>query len=123
ETKRHAPTTAIPGHSLSAIRNPKSAISSLFTTRYSLLTPSPTLRPMLAAWLHDLSPYALRISGDFGLRWYGLSYAAAFLVGWLLLRWLGRRGAILIPPERAGDAILYAVVGVVVGGRLGYCLF
>jgi phosphatidylglycerol:prolipoprotein diacylglycerol transferase len=84
------------------------------------MTIAPTT--MLAAWFHNLSPFALRISGDFGLRWYGLSYAMGFLVGWLLLRWLGRRGAVAIKPERAGDAILYAVVGVVVGGRLGYAL-
>lgn len=77
----------------------------------------------LAAWLHDLSPFALRITQDFGLRWYGLSYAAAFLLGWLILRWLARRRIILMPPDRVGDAILYAVIGVVVGGRLGYVLF
>ena len=35
---------------------------------------------MLAAWLHNLSPFALRLWDDFGLRWYGLSYAAGFLV-------------------------------------------
>lgn len=78
---------------------------------------------MLGAWLHDLSPFAIRFTSDFGLRWYGLSYAAGFLVAWLLLRFLGKRGASLIPPDRAGDAILYAVAGVVIGGRMGYCLF
>ncbi len=76
----------------------------------------------LAAWLHDLSPFAVRISQDFGIRWYGLSYAAGFLIGWMVLRWLAKRGAILIPADRVGDAILYAVAGVVVGGRLGYVL-
>lgn len=84
------------------------------------MTPS---HSTLAAWFHDWSPFAVRISGGFGLRWYGLSYAAGFLIGWLLLRWLGKRGAVTIRPERAADAILYAVVGVVVGGRLGYVLF
>src|SRR5437870_1586985 len=78
---------------------------------------------MLAAWLHNLSPFALRLWDDFGLRWYGLSYAAGFLVAWLLLRFLCRRGAAPFPAERAGDVILYGVVGVVVGGRLGYVLF
>ena len=77
---------------------------------------------MLAAWVHDLNPIALRL-GPIPIRWYGLSYALGFLAGWLLLRFMAKRRAVLIPPERAGDAILYAVVGVVVGGRLGYCLF
>ncbi len=77
----------------------------------------------LAAWLHDLSPFAIRFTDSFGLRWYGLSYALGFLVGWMVLRGLARRGVALIPPERVGDAILYVVVGVVAGGRLGYAVF
>ncbi len=76
----------------------------------------------LAAWLHDISPIALKL-GPLPLRWYGLSYALGFLSGWVILRWLARRRIVLIPPDRVGDAILYAVVGVVVGGRLGYVLF
>jgi len=74
----------------------------------------------LAAWLHDIDPFAWRISGDFGIRWYGLSYAAGFFLGWLALRFLHTRGAVLIPRERIGDAIIYAALGAVVGGRLGY---
>ncbi len=74
------------------------------------------------AWLHDLSPFLVRFSGDFGLRWYGLAYAAGFVIAFLMLRWLARRGAALIPPDRAGDAIMILIVGVIVGGRLGYVL-
>lgn len=77
----------------------------------------------MLAWLHDLSPFLLKFSDDFGLRWYGLSYAAGFIIAYLLLRWLGTRGATVIPPERAGDAIMILVIGAVVGGRLGYVLF
>ena len=36
---------------------------------------------ILAAWLHDIDPYALRIWGDFGIRWYGLSYLLGFFIG------------------------------------------
>ena len=75
------------------------------------------------AWLHDLSPFLVRFTESFGLRWYGLSYALGFLAGYLQLRWLATRGLIAIPPHRCGDAILTVVVGVVVGGRLGYVLF
>lgn len=75
----------------------------------------------LAAWLHDFSPVALRL-GPFTVRWYGLSYLAGFAAGWLLLRWLARRGVVRIAPERVADAILLIIVGVVVGGRLGYVL-
>lgn len=76
----------------------------------------------MQAWMHDLSPFLVRLWGDFGLRWYGLSYAAGFVLAYLMLRWLARRGAALIPPARAGDVIMVLVIGVVVGGRLGYLL-
>ncbi|MBC7833887.1 MAG: prolipoprotein diacylglyceryl transferase [Phycisphaerales bacterium] len=77
----------------------------------------------LAAWLHTLSPYLVRISDSgFGLRWYGLSYLAGFLVAYLLLRACTRRGLMLIPPERIGDAMMWFIGGVLVGGRLGYVL-
>jgi phosphatidylglycerol:prolipoprotein diacylglycerol transferase len=79
--------------------------------------------PTLAAWVHDLSPFVLKFSDDFGIRWYGLSYAMAFLLAWLMLRWLAGRGATAIPRERAGDVILAGVAGVVLGGRIGYVLF
>jgi phosphatidylglycerol---prolipoprotein diacylglyceryl transferase len=75
------------------------------------------------AWFHTLSPFALRFTDSFGIRWYGLSYILAFLIGWGLLKWLSKRGAVRIPPERVGDAVLYGVLGVIVGGRLGYVFF
>ena len=78
----------------------------------------------LAAWLHDLSPFLVRFTGNFGLRrWYGLAYAVGFLVGWWWLRWMSRRGMTPISQQRISDAMLILVLGVVVGGRLGYVLF
>lgn len=77
----------------------------------------------LAAWLHDIDPFALKLTSDFGIRWYGLSYAAGFFLGWLALRFLHKRGAALIPRERITDTIIYAALGAVVGGRLGYIVF
>jgi len=74
------------------------------------------------AWLHDLSPFVLRFTETLGVRWYGLAYALAFIAGYLQLRWLAKRGLISIPLHRCGDVILTVIVGVVVGGRLGYVL-
>ena len=46
---------------------------------------------LLAYWTHDLDPVAFRFPESWGLRgvhWYGLAYAAGFLVAaWLLGRW------------------------------------
>lgn len=75
------------------------------------------------AWVHSLSPFAVRFGEDFGIRWYGLSYGLGFLAGWMILRALARRGKIMIPPARVGDAIITVALGVIIGGRLGYAFF
>ena len=77
----------------------------------------------LAAWTHDLSPFVWRISGNFGIRWYGVAYVLGFLIAWLWLRALAKRKLILLKPEDVPDVILAQVIGVMVGGRLGYVLF
>jgi phosphatidylglycerol:prolipoprotein diacylglycerol transferase len=74
------------------------------------------------AWLHTLSPFVLRFTDDFGIRWYGLAYLAGFGVAYLLLRWLAKRELIAIPYERVGDALVWFIGGALVGGRLGYAL-
>jgi phosphatidylglycerol---prolipoprotein diacylglyceryl transferase len=79
---------------------------------------------MLAYYVHDLSPFLLRFSENFGLRWYGLSYVAAFFVGILVVRRLSRLGYCDIPVEKVSDFIIGgAIFGVLLGGRLGYMLF
>lgn len=74
------------------------------------------------AWLHDLNPFIWKFSPDFGLRWYGLSYALGFLAAWGLMRFLSARGVSPIPRARAGDAVMLAALCIVAGGRLGYVL-
>jgi len=73
-----------------------------------------------SGWFHDLSPFLVRISGNFGLRWYGLSYMLAFAFAYFMLRWLSKRGVTPIPSDRIFDAMMLLVAGVMVGGRLGY---
>lgn len=81
----------------------------------------------LAAWLHTIDPFLVRFTETFGLRWYGMSYLAGFLVAYLLLRWLSstpeRPGLTPLPRWRVGDAMVWLVGGVLVGGRLGYVFF
>ncbi len=77
----------------------------------------------LAAWLHDLSPVIYKFTDAFAIRWYGLAYAIGFLVGWLWLRSMSRRGMTPLSVQRISDAMLILVMGVVLGGRLGYVVF
>ncbi|UXR65145.1 prolipoprotein diacylglyceryl transferase [Bdellovibrio bacteriovorus] len=73
--------------------------------------------------VHDFDPFALRISGDFGVRWYGLSYMMGFICAYLLITWLVRRQRAGMTAQMVGDFITYAAIGTLVGGRLGYVLF
>ncbi len=79
---------------------------------------------VLAYYVHDLNPIALPIHGNLALRWYGLAYLCGFIVGFLLLRRLARRGMWVLKPEQTADFIAAsAMFGVFLGGRLGYILF
>lgn len=56
-----------------------------------------------------------------GVRWYSLLFVGVFLGGYALLNWQILRGG--GPAEAAGDFIVYGVLGVLVGSRLGHVLF
>ncbi len=61
--------------------------------------------------------------GPIVVRWYALAYIAGLLLGMFQMRALAKR-----PPERIGerdvdDFLIWATLGVVLGGRLGYVLF
>jgi len=70
----------------------------------------------------DFDPIALRL-GPLAVHWYGLMYLMAFALAWWLGRWRIRRGGSTLTTRDLEDVIFYGVLGVVVGGRLGYTLF
>jgi phosphatidylglycerol:prolipoprotein diacylglycerol transferase len=83
---------------------------------------------MLAFPFPAIDPVAIAI-GPIAVRWYGLAYFAGILIGW----WYARR---LVSNERLwggkpapmtvvdiDDFLLWVVVGIVGGGRIGYALF
>ena len=81
---------------------------------------------MLAeSYLHDLSPFLLRISGEIGLRWYGLAYLAGFLVAGQLIARLVKTGRSPLARRNIdpGSLLTTMVFGVIIGGRLGFALF
>lgn len=73
-------------------------------------------------WVHDLSPFLIRFTDTIGIRYYGLAYLAGFAVAWWLLGSYGRRGLTGLRGERVGDLMTALVLGVLVGGRVGYFL-
>ena len=79
---------------------------------------------VLAYYIHDLSPFLIRISEEIGLRWYGIAYVLAFAFAYGIYLHLSRRGYCDIPPDAVGDFITgTALFGVILGGRLGYMVF
>ncbi len=76
-----------------------------------------------------IDPIALKL-GPLAIHWYGLTYLAAFglfmLLGTLRLRhqpYASMTGAQAWSRRDVEDILFLGVLGVVVGGRLGYCLF
>jgi len=76
----------------------------------------------------DLDPVIFQI-GPFTLRWYALAYVAGIVLAWLYAVKLIKTPAIWrdsSPPAtqaQIDDLILWATLGVILGGRLGYVLF
>ena len=83
------------------------------------------LAPVVAThWVHDLSPFLIRFTESFGIRWYGLAYVLGFLCAYLLLKSLVRKGCSELREDQVADFITFAaLLGVMLGGRLGYMLF
>jgi phosphatidylglycerol:prolipoprotein diacylglycerol transferase len=78
--------------------------------------------PLLAIPFPALDPVAIAI-GPFAIRWYALAYIVGLLIGWRYCLALADR-----PPHRVGrsdidDFLVWATLGVVLGGRIGYVVF
>lgn len=75
------------------------------------------------AYVHNLDPFAIQFTANFGIRWYGLAYLAGFVLGYYTILRMTRAGATLFKEDDIADFITYVAIGVLAGGRLGYCLF
>ncbi len=77
----------------------------------------------------EISPNAFVIPGlDWPVRWYALAYIAGLLAGWRIVVALMRRPrlwgeAAPMPAEKVEDLLTAVILGVILGGRLGYVLF
>lgn len=65
---------------------------------------------------------ALQLFG-FGIHWYGLLYFAAFVLAWFLVPHLQKYRQLTLSADNWSSLISAAVIGVIVGGRLGYVFF
>ncbi len=77
----------------------------------ALLIPYPEIDPVLI----ELGPFAI--------RWYALAYIAGLVIGWQIMRRVCEQPPKLLSPVKIDDFLLWAALGVILGGRLGYVLF
>lgn len=61
--------------------------------------------------------------GPWGIRYYGVAYLLGFLALYVGLRLFYKKGWSPLNKDQVADFVTYVVVGVLVGGRLGYCFF
>lgn len=70
----------------------------------------------------DISPIVFSV-GPLQVHWYGIMYLFAFGSAWLLGRWRAQASNGAWTAQNVSDLVFYCVVGVILGGRLGYMLF
>ncbi|MGB5163733.1 MAG: prolipoprotein diacylglyceryl transferase [Woeseiaceae bacterium] len=61
--------------------------------------------------------------GPLKIRWYGMMYVVGFVAGWWLAKRRAQQAHSTIKPEQVDDLVFYVMLGVILGGRLGYTLF
>ncbi|MFX0546547.1 prolipoprotein diacylglyceryl transferase [Roseovarius sp. S1116L3] len=80
----------------------------------------------------DVSPelFSVSVFGmEFALRWYALAYIAGILIGWRLVLGAVKRPALwgkdgpAMTAKQVEDLLFWAILGVILGGRLGFVLF
>jgi len=70
----------------------------------------------------QIDPVIIQI-GPLAVRWYGMMYLLGFGGGYLVMTRIARRRHFPMSSETISDLLFYGVLGVVLGGRLGYTLF
>lgn len=71
----------------------------------------------------NIDPVAVHL-GSFGIRWYSLAYMAGIILGWQVIASENKsRPLTNLSKAALDDIIMWAVIGIVLGGRLGYVFF
>src|ERR1700678_1616426 len=75
-----------------------------------------------------INPVAISIGpilgvGPLRVHWYGIMYLVGFVVAWCVARYRSRRPGSTWSALDIDDLIFYCAVGVILGGRVGWCIF
>ena len=78
--------------------------------------------PLPAFWVHTPHPFLIQFTETIGIRYYGLAYLLGFVVAAWLFRRYHRAGLTPLDANASNDLMVALVLGVIVGGRLGFFL-
>lgn len=70
----------------------------------------------------NIDPIAIEI-GPLAIRWYSLAYITGILLGWRYCLHLARRETLRPNVQDVDDFIVWSVLGIILGGRIGYVVF
>jgi phosphatidylglycerol:prolipoprotein diacylglycerol transferase len=78
----------------------------------------------MAIVINPINPVAFSVFG-FPVRWYALAYIAGFTIGYYIFKYLTHKddAQIHFTNKQYDDILTYVVLGVILGGRIGYVLF
>src|SRR5260370_14483768 len=86
-----------------------------------LIIPYPDIHPEI----FSIGPFAIGnwSLGPFAVRWYALAYIAGLIIGWRYCLAIAKRPPQVARPQDIDDFLVWATIGVVLGGRIGYIVF
>ena len=71
-------------------------------------------------FINNFDPIAFQIM-SFEIRWYSLAYILGIVVGWILCKKIFIKNSDI--SDKFDDYITYLIIGIILGGRVGYILF
>ena len=71
-------------------------------------------------FINNFDPVAFQIL-SLEIRWYSLAYIFGIMIGWLLCKKIFIKNSDI--SEKFDDYITYLIIGIILGGRLGYVIF
>ena len=71
-------------------------------------------------FINNFDPVAFQIL-SFEIRWYSLAYILGIVIGWILCKKIFIKKSDI--SEKFDDYITYLIIGIILGGRIGYIIF